>query len=132
MLKHIVDVLRTQLRSYEPIVRVGGDEFVCTISGTTIEHARERFARIIAQLSLTPDAGSITVGFAQLARGDSSMDLIDRADRQLIAARKARSQNQTTRAGSTRQQGADRRASPPRGDRCRPTPDRPDGRRGDG
>jgi diguanylate cyclase (GGDEF)-like protein len=91
MLKHIVDVLRTQLRSYEPVVRVGGDEFVCTISGTTIERARERFAQIVAQLSLTPDAGSITVGFAQLARGDSLMDLIDRADRQLIAAREARS-----------------------------------------
>ena len=51
MLKHIVDVTRTQLRSYEPVVRVGGDEFVCTISGTTIERARERFARIIGQLS---------------------------------------------------------------------------------
>jgi diguanylate cyclase (GGDEF)-like protein len=92
MLKHIVDVLRTHLRSYEPVVRVGGDEFVCTISGTTIDRARERFARIIEQLNLTPDDGSITVGFAQLARGDSSMDLIDRADRQVMVAREARSQ----------------------------------------
>jgi diguanylate cyclase (GGDEF)-like protein len=87
MLKHIVAVLRTQLRSYEPVVRVGGDEFVCTISGTTIDHARERFDRIAAELNLTPDDGSITVGFAQLALGDSPTDLIDRADRQLIATR---------------------------------------------
>jgi len=47
---------------------------------------------IIARLSLTPDDGSITVGFAQLVRGDSPMDLIDRADRQLIAARNTRNQ----------------------------------------
>ena len=83
MLKHIIAVLQSQLRSYEPIVRLGGDEFVCTISGTTIERVRERFARIVAELGLTPDDGSITVGFAELARGDSPLDLIDRADRQL-------------------------------------------------
>jgi hypothetical protein len=49
---------------------------------------------IIEQLSLTPDDGSITVGFAQLAPGDSPMDLIDRADRQLIEARNTRTQEQ--------------------------------------
>ncbi len=91
MLQHIVHVVRTQLRSYEPIVRIGGDEFVCTISGTTIERVRERFTEIIAQLKVTPGGGSITVGFAQLGRDDSLMDLIDRADRQLIAARHTRS-----------------------------------------
>ena len=97
MLRHIVDVLRTQLRSYEPIVRVGGDEFVCTMSGTTIERARERFAEIVAQLSLTPGDGSITAGFSQLAPGDSLMDLIDRADMELIAARRLRDQRSTDR-----------------------------------
>jgi diguanylate cyclase (GGDEF)-like protein len=94
MLKHIIAVLQSQLHSYEPIVRLGGDEFVCTISGATIEHVRERFARIVAELSLTPDDGSITVGFAELARGDSPLDLIDRADRQLITARETRNQGQ--------------------------------------
>ena len=87
MLKHIVGVLQTHLRTYEPVVRVGGDEFVCTISDTTIDSVRGRFERITAELSLSPDDGSITVGFAQLAQGDSPMDLIDRADSELIAAR---------------------------------------------
>jgi diguanylate cyclase (GGDEF)-like protein len=94
MLEHVVEVLQTQLRSYDPVVRIGGDEFVCTIAGATIENVRERFGRIAAQLSLTPDGGSITVGFAQLAPGDSPMELIDRADRQLIAARETRTQAQ--------------------------------------
>jgi diguanylate cyclase (GGDEF)-like protein len=101
MLKHIVGVLQTQLRSYEPVVRMGGDEFVCTISGTTIATARERFARIITQLSLTPDNGSITVGFAQMARDDSPMDLIDRADRQLIEARDTRHQEEKDAASKS-------------------------------
>jgi diguanylate cyclase (GGDEF)-like protein len=97
-LKHIVAVLQTQLRSYDPVVRLGGDEFVCTVSGTPIESVRERFAGIMARLSLTPDDGSLTAGFAQLAPGDSPMDLIDRADRHLIAARETRSQAQGARA----------------------------------
>jgi diguanylate cyclase (GGDEF)-like protein len=87
MLKHIVGVLQTHLRSYEQVVRLGGDEFVCTISDASIETVRERFDEIAAELRLTPDDGSITVGFGQLAQGDSPMDLIDRADNELIAAR---------------------------------------------
>jgi diguanylate cyclase (GGDEF)-like protein len=89
MLKHIVDVLQTNLRSYESIVRLGGDEFVCTISDATIGNVRQRFDEITAELTITPDEGSITVGFAELARGDSPMDLIDRADSELIATREA-------------------------------------------
>ena len=82
-------------------MRLGGDEFVCTISGATIEHVRERFARIVTELSLTPDDGSITVGFAELARGDSPLDLIDRADRQLITARETRNQGQRGAASNS-------------------------------
>jgi diguanylate cyclase (GGDEF)-like protein len=87
MLKHVVDVMQTHLRSYEPVIRLSGDEFICTIADATIEGVRERFAEITTELNITPDDGSITVGFAQLAHGDSPMDLIDRADNDLIAAR---------------------------------------------
>ena len=88
-LRRIVGVLQANLRPEEPIVRVGGDEFVCTISGTTIDHVRARFEEITAELGLRPEDGSITVGFAELAPGDSPMDLIDRADRGLLATRNA-------------------------------------------
>jgi diguanylate cyclase (GGDEF)-like protein len=89
MLNHIVGVMQTHLRPYEQVIRLSGDEFVCTISDTTIESVRERFKQITQELSITPDEGSITVGFAQLAQGDSPMDLIDRADGELLAARRA-------------------------------------------
>jgi diguanylate cyclase (GGDEF)-like protein len=87
MLTHVVGVIQTHLRSYEQVVRLGGDEFVCTIADATIDSVRERFDGISAELSLTPGDGSITVGFAQLVKGDSPMDLIDRADSELIAER---------------------------------------------
>jgi diguanylate cyclase (GGDEF)-like protein len=89
MLKHIVSVMQTHLRSCGQVVRLSGDEFICTISDATIESVRERFGQITKELNVTPDNGSITVGFAQLAPGDSPMGLIDRADTDLIAIREA-------------------------------------------
>jgi diguanylate cyclase (GGDEF)-like protein len=87
MLKHVVGVMQASLRSYEQVVRMGGDEFVCTISDASIETVKKRFEQISANLRAAPEAASITVGFAQLAHGDSPMDLISRADNELIDAR---------------------------------------------
>jgi diguanylate cyclase (GGDEF)-like protein len=87
LLKHVAGVLRSNLRSYEPIIRLGGDEFVCALSDANIETVRGRFDQITAELRLSPDDGSITVGYAALEEGDSAMDLIDRADSGLIASR---------------------------------------------
>jgi diguanylate cyclase (GGDEF)-like protein len=98
MLRHVVDVVQLNLRSYESIVRLGGDEFVCTMSDTTIENVRQRFDEISAELTLTPNDGSITVGFAELAQGDTAMDLVDRADNGLIATRDRQARNRRTEA----------------------------------
>jgi diguanylate cyclase (GGDEF)-like protein len=87
MLKHIVGMMQTHLRSYEPVIRLSGDELICTIADATIDSVRERFGEITTELNATPADGLITIGFAQLAHGDSPMDLIDRADNDLIAAR---------------------------------------------
>src|SRR5664279_5987530 len=95
ILKRMVNVVQN-LCSYGSVVRLGGDEFVCTTSDTTIENVRERFDEITAQLSLTPDDGSISVGFAQRVRGDSPLDLINRADRGHIASRDTQSRNRRT------------------------------------
>jgi diguanylate cyclase (GGDEF)-like protein len=97
MLKHIVSVIQTHLRSYGQVIRLSGDEFICTIPGATIESVRERFGQITQELNVTPDDGSITVGFAQLAPGDSPMGLIDRADSDLIAIREANGHDRRAR-----------------------------------
>ena len=83
----VADSLRASLRSYDLIMRFGGDEFVCVLPNTDIESVRQRFADVSKSLSAGPPAGTITVGFAELADSDSAEDLIRRADADLLAHR---------------------------------------------
>ncbi len=76
----VADSLRACLRSYDVITRVGGDEFVCVLPGIAVEHARRRFEAVSALLAAIRPGASITVGFARLQTGDSTDDLIQRAD----------------------------------------------------
>jgi len=83
LLQRAVDGIRDHLRSYDLIVRIGGDEFLCVMSGATIEDAQQRFSVIQAGLAAEADPCSIRVGFAALAPEDSSAELIRRADAEL-------------------------------------------------
>jgi diguanylate cyclase (GGDEF)-like protein len=86
LLQHGVNTIRTHLRSYDLIVRIGGDEFLCVMSGATIEHAHERFDAIQATLAANPEPCAIKVGFAALTDTDTAADLIQRADAELPAS----------------------------------------------
>jgi diguanylate cyclase (GGDEF)-like protein len=83
MLKGTVKVIRSHLRSYDVVVRVGGDEFVCIMPGATIAAARRRLTGIQA------DAAGVGIGIkfgvAALERGDDPSDLIERADAELLS-----------------------------------------------
>ena len=85
-----MNALRSGLRSYDLVMRYCGDEFVCVLPNTNINKARERFADMSDTLAADPSAGSISVGFAELSDGDSSSDLISRADGDLLAQRQQR------------------------------------------
>lgn len=88
MLQHAVRRIRTHLRSYDLIVRVGGDEFLCVMSSATIQDTRQRFATVQTILAADPDPLAIKVGFAALRPRDSAAELIQRADAELpISAR---------------------------------------------
>jgi diguanylate cyclase (GGDEF)-like protein len=80
--------LRACLRSYDVIARVGGDEFVCALPGIAVEHARRRFDAVSAMLTAVRPGASITVGFARLQAGDSTDDLIQRADDEVSRERR--------------------------------------------
>jgi diguanylate cyclase (GGDEF)-like protein len=85
-LQGVVRAIRLQLRSYDLIVRLGGHEFLCVLSGATRENARHRFAAVQAGLGGGQWPSRIKVGFATLAAGDEPADLIERADAELAAA----------------------------------------------
>ena len=90
VLRRVVESMRTHFRSYDLIVRLGGDEFLCALQGVPLATATERFELINADLAAEPHA-SCTAGLAELSAQDSLDELIDRADAALRATRRQRS-----------------------------------------
>jgi diguanylate cyclase (GGDEF)-like protein len=83
------------LRSYDVIVRYGGDEFVCVLSQTTTDEARGRFSLLDTALSARPVHGSVSVGLAELRPCDSVDDIVARADAALCRTRRRRNAGAT-------------------------------------
>jgi diguanylate cyclase (GGDEF)-like protein len=83
VLESVVRAIRTRLRSFDPVIRYGGDEFVCGLSGTDLAQAERRFDSIgVAIEADTPV--SISVGLAALAVGETADDLTERADAAML------------------------------------------------
>jgi diguanylate cyclase (GGDEF)-like protein len=82
LLRRTVYRTRAQLRSYDLIVRFGGDEFICVLSDLDMAETSRRFDAIKADLAENKE-GSIKVGLAELRLEDSAQDLIARADNAL-------------------------------------------------
>lgn len=89
LLQRVVNAVREHVRSYDLVIRLGGDEFLCVMSGIRLDEAQVRFDRVISDLAAGDDPAQITAGFAELEPDDAATDLIARADRDLIAQRQA-------------------------------------------
>lgn len=87
LLLQVVRAIRDQLRSYDLIVRFGGDEFVCGVLDLDLPTTTDRFAQAHAALT---DGASFTVGLAALGADDSLSELMARADEELYAKRSLR------------------------------------------
>ncbi|MCA1722231.1 MAG: GGDEF domain-containing protein [Actinobacteria bacterium] len=85
LLASVADALRHRLRSYDLIVRYGGDEFLCVLAGQTAEDAEQRLAQVNRDLA---PAGSVTAGVVSLERDESPDALVARADAALYARRR--------------------------------------------
>jgi diguanylate cyclase (GGDEF)-like protein len=90
LLRDLVTSMRAKLRPYDPIVRWGGDEFICTISHAGLEAARSRVEEIGNTLGKLHQGSSFSVGLAMLAENDTLETLIERADDALLEGRPAR------------------------------------------
>ena len=93
LLRRIAKTIHANLRSYDLIVRFGGDEFVCGLTGLSVDEAAKRFSQVNATLEETEQA-SVTVGLAQLKSDESLDDVIARADEALHSQRRDRSAGQ--------------------------------------
>lgn len=81
LLRHAVHAIREHMRSYDLIVRMGGDEFLCVLSDATVEIARTRFDSVQAALAADKrERCEIRFGVAELTPEDSALDLVKRAD----------------------------------------------------
>ena len=88
VLQSVVRAIRARLRSFDPIIRYGGDEFVCGLGGTDLAEAERRFDLI--SVAIEADAGvGISVGFAELEPGDTADGLTERADAAMLGVKAA-------------------------------------------
>lgn len=98
LLRAVGVVLRQKLRSYDVAVRYGGDEFVCALAGAGIDDAVERLLDVARYLSATRAGATVSVGLAQLLPNEALEHVLERADDDMYARRRARA------AGSAAQQ----------------------------
>jgi diguanylate cyclase (GGDEF)-like protein len=91
ILRTLAATMRANLRSYDPIVRFGGDEFICGISSIDQGEAQHRIGVIDQSLRNATGVG-ITAGLASLTSNESLEELTERADAALIEAKRNRSE----------------------------------------
>ena len=83
LLREVATTIQSKLRSYDPVVRVGGDEFVCALANADLKVASTRFDEIRAALK----TGSFSVGLSSMRPDDSVADLMHRSDAEMRRAR---------------------------------------------
>jgi diguanylate cyclase (GGDEF)-like protein len=84
LLRQVAGLFFAHLRSYDLVVRLGGDEFLCAVSNMPETDVRARFEAIAAEIAAAPDARGIRTGFATMLSGEDPTALIARADAQLV------------------------------------------------
>lgn len=89
VLQALVSIMRSNLRSFDPIVRYGGDEFVCGLGAADLPDVERRFDLVNRALHAAVGA-RISVGLAALAAGETLDDVMSRADAALLDAKKGR------------------------------------------
>jgi diguanylate cyclase (GGDEF)-like protein len=94
-LRETVAALRERLRSYDLVIRYGGDEFLCVLTDSGIAGA-ERTAASLRDHVEQRTTGTISVGIAELTTGDTVDALVERADAALYAGRRGRAANLAT------------------------------------
>ena len=86
VLQTVVWAMRANLRPYDPVIRYGGDEFVCGLGGADLDDVARRFDVIGRAVQADVGVG-ISVGLAALAKDETLDGLTARADAALLDAK---------------------------------------------
>jgi len=102
VLKKVAAIARAEVRAEDLVGRIGGEEFVCLLSGPDGQRARtlaERLCQAIASGSAADGlpVATISIGLAHYRHGDTTEQLFARADAALYEAKGA-GRNQVRRA----------------------------------
>jgi diguanylate cyclase (GGDEF)-like protein len=88
VLEAIATAIGDDLRSYDLLVRIGGDEFVCSHSGQDAAQLDARYEGVSRLLDAGESGAKMTVGLAALRPGDSLGELVERADQAMLVDRR--------------------------------------------
>ena len=89
-LRDVADALRSRLRAHDLVIRLGGNEFLCVMTGLDHAEAERRLEEVAVAIRAAPGHGSISIGVVQLHSGERGVEVIDRADTLLFKQRQAR------------------------------------------
>jgi len=89
VLKTLVWTMRSNLRSFDPVIRYGGDEFICGVGGVDLDEVEQRFQMIDRTVRDAVGVG-ISVGLAELTPSETLDGLTARADAALLEAKRRR------------------------------------------
>jgi diguanylate cyclase (GGDEF)-like protein len=90
LLRKVTAALRATLRSYDVIMRLGGDEFLFSLPGADMATAELRANEFGVILAEEAPGASASVGFAELRGNDTLDEIISRAEIELVKGRRSR------------------------------------------
>jgi diguanylate cyclase (GGDEF)-like protein len=93
ILKRVTEILDLRIRVTDSLYRIGGEEFVVVLSGANLDRAvylAEQLRTLVDANELVPDhAVTISLGVAELKKGENGNDWLHRADEALYRAKDA-------------------------------------------
>ncbi|HXQ59126.1 MAG TPA: diguanylate cyclase [Acidimicrobiales bacterium] len=90
LLRKVTAALRATLRSYDVIMRLGGDKFLFSLPGADMATAELRAHEFGIILNEEAPGASASVGYSELRGNDTLDEIISRAEIELVKSRRSR------------------------------------------
>ena len=89
LLVDVVAAIRKRVRSYDLVMRYGGDEFVCALVDESRADAERTLADIRRQYTAQTHGHTVSVGLIEVDPADTAESAVARADAALLAQRRS-------------------------------------------